>query len=110
MSAASLFRPGGDFYSPIPDPIFDLLEPARRPAAILVARYLVKKEQAGRFDERITDEVIVQATGLSQRSVQRALRGLEGLGMIRRRRSHGRRVITITGTLLRARQIEQAQP
>ena len=47
MSAASIFRPGGDYYSLIPDPVFDLLEPAQRPNAIIVTRYLVKKEQAG---------------------------------------------------------------
>jgi hypothetical protein len=99
MSAASLFRPGGDFYSLIPDPVFDLLEPAQRPNAIIVTRYLVKKEQAGELDERITDHSIANATGISQRSVQRALHALHvvlgqlGKPIIDRIHRHGRRII-----------------
>jgi CRP-like cAMP-binding protein len=97
-------------YSVIPDPIFDLLSTELQHAAVSIARYLVQMDRDRGLDERVTDRIVAKDTGLSMRSIQRALNGLEGLAIIRRRRSHGRRVITITGTLLRARQIEDSQP
>lgn len=103
----SLFRPGGDAYTILPDPAFDLLgellpKPVRK--AILnalprVLRFLVKLAQAGELDERTIDQRIAQAAGISERMVQYVLWALDvvlgkvGMPIINRKRSHGRRTI-----------------
>lgn len=101
MSAtAERFRPGGDFYSPIPDPVFDLLPRKYKAVAIAVVRCLDKLLLANALDERVTDRVIAEATGYCERSVQRALYALHrvlgelGRPIIDRVRQHGRRIIT----------------
>jgi len=106
-AAASLFRPGGDPYSLLPDPAFDLLPdllPQRTRKAILNAlpriyRFFVKLAQAGELDERVTDQRIARAAGCSERIVQYVLNALDviagegGFPFIRRTPSHGRRFI-----------------
>jgi hypothetical protein len=106
-ATASLFRPGGDPYSLLPDPAFDLLPgllPERVRKAILnalprVYRFLVKLAQAGELNELVTDQRIAQAAGCSERIVQYVLNALDviagegGFPFIRRTPSHGRRFI-----------------
>jgi hypothetical protein len=103
----SLFRPGGDGYTILPDPAFDLLEPllpkplrkAIMNALPRVVRFLVKLAQAGELDERVTDQRIARAAGISDRMVQYVLWALDvvmrtiGLPIINRTPSHGRRFI-----------------
>ena len=104
-AAGSLFRPGGDTYTILSDPIFDrlgelLLEPAWKwlrelilNKAARVLWFLVKLAQGGALDERVTTQRIAQAAETSERTVYYVLWALKLLGIIKSTRSHGRRTI-----------------
>ena len=104
---AGMFRPGGDYYSKISDVIFDRLPgllPRRLRRMILnavpwVVRALEKLAAGELLDERVTDAMIAGLAGVSVRVVQYALWALDvlmdqaGMPIIRRIRTHGRRII-----------------
>ncbi len=97
MSAAALFTPGeGSFHTPHSQRL-NALPPGRRVAATEVWHAIVDILRRGQTetDERITDRVLAQHTGRSRRFVQKGLKALQDLGMITRRRQHGRRCIIV---------------
>jgi hypothetical protein len=109
--APGLFRPRGDFYTTIPDILFELytILPELLPkeevnasinATFRVMGFLVKMARADALNELVTDRLIAAETGVSQRNVQRALYVLDvvlrkiGKPIIDRLRIHGRRIIS----------------
>ena len=97
MSAAALFTPGeGSFHTPHSQRL-NALPPGLRVAASEVWHAIVDILRRGQTetDERITDRVLAQHTGRSRRFVQKGLKALQDLGMITRRRQHGRRCIIV---------------
>jgi hypothetical protein len=111
------FRPGGDFYSQIPDVVWTLEPTYHRPVA-LVCRIIInadkRGELAGNRAELLTNEEIrrrIQAeTGrrYSLTFIKKGLYGLsrvlgaKGLAVIERVRRHGRRIITLLRGLRRS--------
>jgi hypothetical protein len=99
MSAATLFRRGGDPYEGVAS-VIDQLPRGQQHAATKVLRYLVRRELAGTLNELVTDRVIAKAIGYSTRFVQKGLHALHrvldrmGKAIIDRMPSHGRRIIT----------------
>ncbi len=99
MSAASLFRPGGDLYDCVPR-IIDQLPEGDQHAATKVFQFLMRMELDGLLDERITDRFIADAIGYSERFVQKGLHALQhklaelGQAIIDRMPNQGRRIIT----------------
>jgi DNA-binding transcriptional ArsR family regulator len=83
---ASVFAPEGMPWVPLPD----------LPRGI-VRDTLYAVLRAARSISRVTapDRVLARLGGMSERTLQRGLRMLEGLGLISRERRHGGRVITI---------------
>lgn len=104
MSAAALFTPGaGDFHIPVTVRLKDLPR-GERTAAWLVNTAILDFLRKGRTElgERYTDLVLSQSPwlrGYSLRFIQKGLRILERIGIISRRRAHGRRTIIIVGRL-----------
>lgn len=104
MSAAAMFTPGsGDFHIPVTVRLADLprdqqLAAWRVYSAIL--DFLPRgKTQLG---VRYTDRILQQSPwlrGYSRRFIQKGLKILTDLGIIRREFSEGRRIITVTGRL-----------
>jgi hypothetical protein len=111
MSAASLFRPGGDFYITFPELLLELHEllPELLPKAEVAASinatfrilgFLVRTARTGELNELVTDKLIAARTGLSERNVQRGLYVLDvalgkiGKPIISRLHRHGRRIIS----------------
>lgn len=116
MSAATMFRPGGDLYDCVPR-IIDDLEPGKQHAATKVLRYLIQREMDGLLDERVTDRAIADAIGYSTRFVQKGLNALHvklgelGSAIIDRMPSHGRRIITfVRGLAARREATPRAAP
>lgn len=108
MSAAALFLPGeGSFHTPHSERL-NALPPARRVAASETWHAILDILRRGttETDERVTDRVLSQHTGRSRRFVQKGLKALEDLGMIRRIRQYGRRRIAVIERL-RGRDIPQ---
>jgi hypothetical protein len=108
MSAATVFRPGGNLYDVI-DRAIDLLPKHLRHAALTVFRFLVRTELlASLAAEKPTDADIATAMGIAPRTVQKGLNALEaqaakvpeiGRPLIERQSGlgcHGRRTITLT--------------
>lgn len=109
MSAAALFTHGeGSFFTPHSEKI-NALPPCRRVAASEVWHAILDRLRRGQTqtDERITDLVLAQLIGRSRRFVQKGLKALQNLGMIERRRRHGRRIIIVVERL---RGREKPQP
>jgi hypothetical protein len=97
LSAAALFTPGqGSFHTPHSQRL-NALPPSLRVAASEAWHALVDILRRGKTetDERVTDRVLAQHMDRSRRFVQKGLRALQDLGMISRRRQHGRRVIVV---------------
>jgi hypothetical protein len=99
MSAATLFRTGGDLYDCVPR-IIDQLPQGDQHAATKVFQYLMRMDLDGQLNELITDRVIAEAIGYSTRFVQKGLYALHhklgelGQAIIDRMPSQGRRIIT----------------
>ena len=104
MSARALFLPGaGDFHIPVTVRLADLPR-GQKLAAWLVYSAVVNYLRAGNTElgERYTDRVLQQSPwlrGFSLRFIQKGLRILTNLGLIKRIPSHGRRRIIVTGRL-----------
>jgi hypothetical protein len=107
MSAASLFRPGGDFYITFPELLLELHEVLPKPevaasinATFRILGFLVRTARTGELNELVTDKLIAARTGLSERNVQRGLYVLDvalgkiGKPIISRLHQHGRRIIS----------------
>jgi hypothetical protein len=97
MSAAALFTPGsGSFHTPHSQRL-NALPAGRRVAATETWHALLDILRRGttETDERVTDRVLAQHMGRSRRFVQKGLKALQDLGMIRRHRQHGRRIIVV---------------
>jgi hypothetical protein len=116
MSAATLFRPGGDPWYGLGD-LVDELDRDLRHAAKEVLSYLTKRERDGTLNELVTDRVIAEAIGYSERFVQKGLNALHvqlgelGKAIIDRVPSHGRRIITfVRGLAGRGRSGTQSTP
>jgi DNA-binding transcriptional MocR family regulator len=111
MSAAALFTPGaGSFHTPHSQRL-NVLPPKLRVAASETWHAILDLLRRGQTetDERITDRVLSQHMGRSRRFVQKGLKALQDLGMIRRRRQFGRRVIIVLERL-RGRPKPQPKP
>ena len=104
MSAAALFTPGsGDFHVPVSIRLADIPR-GQQLAAWRVYSAVVDFLRRGQTqpDERFTDRILQQSpwlNGYSRRFVQKGLKTLTGLGIIRRIPHHGRRLIVVTGRL-----------
>lgn len=97
MSAAALFTPGsGSFHTPHSERL-NALPPGLRVAASEAWHAILDILRRGmtETDERVTDRVLAQHMGRSRRFVQKGLKALQDLGMIRRRRQNGRRCIIV---------------
>jgi hypothetical protein len=97
MSAAALFTPGeGSFHTPHSQRL-NALPPSLRVAASEAWHAILDILRRGKTetDERVTDRVLAQHMGRSRRFVQKGLKALQDLGMIRRCRQHGRRIIVV---------------
>lgn len=104
MSAAALFTPGaGDFHVPVSVRLADLPR-GQQLAAWRVYSAILDFLPRGHTElgERFTDRVLRQSPWLrdySRRFVQKGLRILTNLGIIRRVPQHGRRLIVVVGRL-----------
>lgn len=104
MSAAALFTPGaGDFHVPVSVRLADLPR-GQQLAAWRVYSAILDFLPRGQTElgERFTDRVLRQSPWLrdySRRFVQKGLRILSELGIIRRILQHGRRIIIVVGRL-----------
>jgi hypothetical protein len=97
MSAAALFTAGsGSFFTPHSERL-DALPPSLRVAASETWHAVVQLLRRGQAqtDERVTDRVLAHKMGRSLRFVQKGLRALQDLEMIRRVRQFGRRIIIV---------------
>lgn len=112
MSAANMFRIGGDLYDCVPR-IIDLLPQGDQHAATKVFQFLARIDLDGQLNELITDRVIADAIGYSTRFVQKGLHALQhklgelGQSIIDRMPNQGRRIITFIRGLAARR---DAQP
>src|SRR5262249_20544016 len=104
MSAAALFTPGaGDFHVPVSVRLADLPR-GQQLAAWRVYSAILPFLPRGHTElgERFTDRILRQSPWLrdySRRFVQKGLRILTDLGIIRRIPHHGRRIIVVVGRL-----------
>jgi hypothetical protein len=104
MSAAALFTAGsGDFHIPITVRLADIPK-GQQLAAWRVFSAIIDFLRKGRTElgERYTDRLLHQSPWLkdySLRFIQKGLRTLSELGLIRRVRQYGRRIITVLGRL-----------
>lgn len=104
MSAAALFTPGaGDFHVPVSVRLADLPR-GQQLAAWRVYSAILDFLPRGQTElgERFTDRVLRQSPWLrdySRRFIQKGLRILTELGIIRRIPQHGRRIIVVVGRL-----------
>jgi hypothetical protein len=114
MSAANLFRTGGDLYDCVPR-LIDQLPQGDQHAATKVFQYLMRMDLDGQLNELITDRVIADAIGYSTRFVQKGLHALQhklgelGQAIIDRMPNQGRRIITFIRGLA-ARRDAQPRP
>jgi hypothetical protein len=109
MSAAALFLPGeGSFHTPHSERLNSLPHDLRI-AATEVWHAVVNKLPRGKTetDERLTDRALAKLLGRSRRFVQKGLKALQDLGMIKRCRQWGRRFIIV---LERLRGRKKPQP
>ena len=97
MSAAALFIPGaGSFHTPHSQRLKGLPHHLRVAASETWHSILdILRRGKTETDERVTDRVLAQHMGRSRRFVQKGLKVLQDLGMITRRRQHGRRCIIV---------------
>lgn len=104
MSAAALFTPGaGDFHVPVSVRLADIPR-GQQLAAWRVYSAILDFLPRGQIElgERFTDRVLGQSPwlkGYSRRFIQKGLRILTALGIIRRIPQHGRRIIVVVGRL-----------
>lgn len=97
MSAAALFTAGsGSYFTPHSERL-DVLTANQRVAASEAWNAVLRSLRRGQTetDERVTDRVLAHLLDRGQRFVQKGLKVLEDLGMIRRVRRFGRRSIVV---------------
>jgi hypothetical protein len=100
MSAAALFRPNGDEWSPVPQAIDDLPRPTRRAASEVWLAIMDLLPRIETDSRAITTRALAGVIGRSTGSVRKGLHTLRDLGLIRIDRPGPRQTITIKPGLL----------
>lgn len=97
MSAAALFTAGSGSYFTPQSARLDALPANQRVAASEAWNAILRSLRRGQTetDERVTDRVLAHLLDRGRRFVQKGLKVLEDLGMIRRVRRFGRRSIVV---------------